>query len=458
MCNRNKSAGDLSGGSGDASSKFPEIDDDRTVARLGARRADGGSLEGGRGTPPSNTVPKSYNPVDVRVLRVGVDSLYVSFEGEISPSVNYDLLDCKYLAQSRDSAERAKAQWPIKGHIFEVSDKGQRGFAYVIEDNAYRICIRSGNSYSLPLAWVKISSEVLSHKGVEVAVDELLEIISEIGETNAYPNISRVDLYADFQTNVDLEMFTRKDWVTRAGSINSYSCYGRFSGWAVGMGGPIVMRLYDKTLELVRSHKTYLFEMWERGGLNPDIPVWRLEFQFNRQVLSQLGISSYESMLRSYGGMWGYASQTWLKLTESQIDDTNRARWPIHPLWERLADIKWRLDDYPLTRNYSNARVPSVDKLLRLHMSLLTSFMAVKRISEYTEGIKAFIDKCEELHRQRCREYLEVGFEEWVAIEVSSKGRKFNTLLNIPSPEEEITLSDEEARVAIAYHQASRGE
>ena len=418
----------------------------------------------GLDTPPSNTVSNSYgNGHQAKILLIGVDSLYLSYCGELGSDVAFALLEKKLLAQSRLPSEQAMAQWPVGSHLFEVSDKGQRvkgqgGFAFILEDNAFRICLSSSESRSLPMAYVKVSSEYLAHEGPEVAEQKLTEVIATFGEAERYPTVSRLDLFVDFQADIDFEAFPRKAWVTRAGSINRYSVRHEFSGWTVGAGGPISCRLYNKTLELLKSHKTYFLPLWQRSGMNPDQPVWRLEFQVMREVVQQLGVHSFESLKRNLGGIWAYATQTWLRLAIPQEDDSNRARWPTHPIWQRFENVRWRLDDVPLTRKFTAARVPSQDRLMRFYMSLLTSFMAVHKLKSYAEGAERLQAACAAFHATRCQDKLKLTFEEWVAQEVSIKGRRFNTLRNIPSLKEDSERSDKVDAHAVAYYKATKGE
>lgn len=415
-------------------------------------------------TQPSNTVSNSYGNGDqAKILLIGVDSLYLSYCGELGSDVAFALMEKKLLAQSRLPSEQAQAQWPVNSHIFEVSDKGQRikgqgGFAHILEDNAFRICLSSSESRALPMAYVKVSSEYLALNGPEAAEEELTAIIATLGEAEQFPSVSRVDLFIDFQADIDFEAFPRKAWVTRAGSINRYSVRHEFSGWTIGAGGPISCRLYNKSLELLKSHKTYFLALWQRFGMNSDQPVWRLEFQVMREVVQQLGIHSFESLMRNLGGIWAYATQTWLRLAIPQEDDSNRARWPTHPIWQRFEDVRWRLDDVPLSRKFAAARVPSQERLIRFYMSLLTSFMAVHKIRGYAEGAQRFQDACVAFHTARCRDKLDISFEDWVAQEVSVKGRRFNTLLNIPSLKEDSERPEEVDAHAVAYFKASRGE
>ncbi len=430
---------------------------------------------GGSDVNPSNTTSDSYggdnqrgeeeegekqSPDRPKILRLGMDSLYLSFRGEILPAVEQELGDKKLLAQSRRKEDQALAQYPVKGHLFEVRRSGERLFPHVLEDGAYRISLASGDSRKLPFAYVKVSSDLLAHKGPEAALDELMVILDELaGQYERFPTISRVDLFADFQTSFHLGKLDREAWVTRADGVDSYSRKGRFSGWVVGVGGQISARLYDKTLEIAqKKHKPYLLDLWARAGRNPELPVWRLEFQLRREVLDQLGIRSFASLMQNQGGIWGYATQNWLRLAEPQKADSNRGRWPTHALWAALAEIRWRLDDVPLERKYSPARPPSEERLLRLFMAALTSFMAIHGLTNYQAGLKAFLGRCTVFHESRCEQKLNTTLEEWVELEARSKGRRFNSLRNVPDPEEESKTPDEVDANAIDYSKASRGE
>ncbi len=423
---------------------------------------------GGLDAQSSNTASKSYKDKEeqqecqVKILRMGIDSLYLSYYGEIDPEIDLELGLKKLLAQSRGAKDKSQAQWVVNGHIFEVSSRGQSaqgqgGFAYILQDNAFRICLSSSGSRSLPLAYVQVSSEYLAHVGPEAATQALTEVVATFGNAEEFPTVSRVDLYADFQANVDIETFGRKAWITRAGAFASYAVKGEFSGYTIGVGGPISSRLYDKTLEILKSHKTYLFELWRRAGMDPDRHVWRQEFQVTREILRQLHIPSFESLIRNQGGIWGYATQTWLRLCIPQEGDSNRARWQTHPLWERLANIQWQLVDVPLTRTFTPARVPSLDKLYRMRHSLLTSFMASQGMRDEAAGERAFREGARAFLTARC-EGFGISYEEWFGQDISVKAKKFNTQANIPSLEEDAETSDEVDADAIDYLRATRGE
>lgn len=434
-----------------------------------------GPAGGGGDAIPSNTASHSYGreaergkeeegegkgTTPIKILRKGIDSLYLSYQGEITDSVELALMTAKQHAQSRRREDLALAQHIVKDHIFEVKPGRQGLFPYILEDGSYRISLSSSHSRKLPFAYCKISSDLLAHKLPEVAEEELSEILLELaGAFELFPSVSRVDLFVDFQTTVDIGEIHREAWVTRAGGVDAYSRQGSFSGWVIGAGGPISARLYDKTLEIhQKKHKAYLLELYHLAGMNRDLPVWRLEFQLKRDVLEQLSVRSFASLLRHQGGVWQYATHEWLRLTEPLSGDGNRGRWPTHSLWRQLGEVHWRLDDVPLKRQYTPARVPSQDRLFRLFIALLTSFMAIHGITSYREGLLAFQSQCDGFHRQRCEEQLNTTLEDWVELEVRTKGRLYNSLRNVPSPSEEADHPDEETRYGIAYNSASRGE
>jgi hypothetical protein len=414
------------------------------------------------GVAPSNTTPDEYKEREdtgYKLLRVGVDSLYLSFYGTLLTAAQQELILSKHAAQSGDPAENAYAQWVIGKHVFEVSDKGRPGYAFILRDNAFQIALRSGDGNRLPVAYVQVSSEYLAHHRLEEAVKTICSIIGDLAETDEFPVISRIDLYADFQTSTDISAIPRDAWITQATGIDTYARRGKFTGWVFGAGGILSARLYDKTAEIEqKSGKTFFHELWKRSGWDGQSTVWRLELQFRREVLSQFKIWGFDQLKEKLGGLWLGVLDSWLRLVVPDPTDSNRARWPLHPLWVKLSEIRWRLDDVPLTRSYTPARVPALDKLYRTFTALLTSFMTVRGIKVYGEGVVALMESCREFHEGWCRDKLNISFEDWLAQKLALKARQFNTRANKRTIREEASTSDEVEKNASAYYKQSRGE
>lgn len=123
-----------------------------------------------------------------------------------------------------------------------------------------------------------------------------------------------------------MESVGRHAWVTRARDLAQYCQDQVFTGWLIGAGGVMMARLYQKQIEIQKTGKSYLEPLWREAGWKGELPVWRLEFQFKREVLDQLGLSSLPSALGNLNGLWSYATTEWLKLTLPSETDQTRSR------------------------------------------------------------------------------------------------------------------------------------
>ncbi len=342
------------------------------------------------GAPPSNTAPYNCNWTDDFVfLRRGVDTLQLSYRGELTEEWRIRLDELKHLAQSDNRSEKTYAQADIAGRAFSVLPKGGYRFDYVLIDPWFRISLTDGKS-SMPLAFVQIKSEPLTMLGAEHVETQLLAVLSKMAVLDGAPNISRIDLCVDFSTRFDMETLDRDDWVTRAQSIWQHVEKNNFTGWSIGIKGNVSCRLYDKTAEIRVSNKDFFEPVWRDCGWNADTPVWRLEFQVKREVLRQLGISTFADIEKVCSGLWPYLSVDWLRLTIPSDSDSTRSRWPTHPLWEKLSAIEWSDFDSPsLRRVYLKGRI-SNESMLKYGSTGILGFMAIQGIDDFSEGCRAF--------------------------------------------------------------------
>jgi hypothetical protein len=190
----------------------------------GAGAADPGGISTEPGATPSNTAPdnskrnrnKEIAPF-FQPLRWGVDSLYLSYPGQLSEAVDADLRSLKKLAQERDDLA-AKAQYPLGAHIFEVKDKSSGLFPFTLEDNAFQIRLSAHHAKALPMAYVKVSSHYLSHKTPADAEAHLRSLLYPLGEVSA-PKVSRIDLFVDFASSVDMESWSRSAWSPKPAAL-----------------------------------------------------------------------------------------------------------------------------------------------------------------------------------------------------------------------------------------------
>lgn len=408
-----------------------------------------------KGAPPSNTAPYNSNEY-FKALRWGVDSLYLSYPGELSRESDARLKELKQFAQSNDPGEVGKAQLPLAGHIFEVKEKGASLFPYILEDGAFRIQL-SRPGHKAPMAYVKIAAKFLAHVGPVEAERQLYALLSELGEIKESANVSRIDLFLDFQSAFDMECWDSHAWVTRASSINAYAVSGQFSGWSVGLGGIISARLYNKLLEIIVSGKEWIVPLWQKAGWDGSGLVWRLEFEIKREVLTQKGLAKLYQVLEHLNGLWSYATTEWLRLTIPSDDDKTRSRWPIHPLWLLLSSVDWEGNGGPLGKRFSPTRSPSDDKLLQMAASIWFSY-AAKHGFDASDLKDAHDDLVAKLTEYLTRKAYDLGqpFDDYVAERIALKRRQYNTAINDPEQEAKRQAKELEDQ-ARAYRKASGG-
>lgn len=418
----------------------------------GAQRPAGSRARAEQGTPPSNTVPNNSNGEYFRPLRWGVDSLYLSYTGELLPEVVERLSVLKALAQSIEPGEQARAQYPLAGHIFEVKDKGASLFPYVLEDGAFRIQLSKGGK--LPMAYVKVSSTYLSHVTPAVAEQALYAVLQLLGTLLSPAQVSRIDLFVDFVWNGSMD-WPREAWVTRAVSIDNYSENGIFTGWVIGKGGVMLGRLYYKLLQATKIGADYLLTLWQQAGWQAGEDVWRQEFQIKRDALKQMGLSRLPEVIANLNGLWSYAMTEWLKLTIPNAADKTRSRWPIHPLWGYLSAVDWETEGGPLTRMFEPTRVPSDDRLYSLFLASLLGYSAKRGILDLHQGYEAMIADVVQFYMGKAYA-LGLSFDDYIAERLSIKTRLFNTLVNDSELIARIDAEILEAK-AEAYRKASKG-
>jgi hypothetical protein len=395
------------------------------------------------GAPLSNTAPANSisDGEGSFILRTGVDSLYLSYRGELHTARDYELSHLKSLAQSFRPDEQSQAVLELLGHRFEVKDKGQGRFPYVLDDNWFRVALSRPTATSMPLAYCQVGSELLTQAGAEKAAIALGLVVTELGEVEPPSTVSRVDLCVDFVTDVEFKSLDQASWVTRSDRQHLHFDKGRFSGLTFGLGGDISCRLYDKTLEIARSGKTWLYPLWTAAGWDGQRTVWRLEFQFRSGVLRDLGIRTVEALLEHQGGVWAYATRQWLRLTLPNAEDGTKARWPTHPLWDLLAAAPWGPGPHlPLSR-VRKSRIPSDERLFIHGLGPITSFMAREGLHDIDRAILHFKDQAKAFYRERETQRTQEGgwkkirtLQTYAREKAEMKARRYNTLVDSKRP------------------------
>jgi hypothetical protein len=353
-------------------------------------------------------------------------------------------------ARSVDEFDQAYAQISLYDHLFRASASGGKNYRYCLTDHAYRIQLKSKTAKRMPLAVCQIASHFITSVGVVQAVDQLRLILSFFGTPESGANVSRIDLFCDFVWPGDLGALTAEAWVTRAKRKSQFWVGGQPSGWVIGEGA-LMARLYDKTLEIKKSGKTYLLPLWLAQGWDGVAPVYRLEFQLRTDALRELSASKYPAVLGNLGGLWRYCMEKWLRLTVPNPGDDTRSRWGTHPLWDELRITAWEGAGEASRTPVVFGRLPASQKLYAAFLSALTSFMGARAEPDIERAVALLLAEAK-THYDELGELKGEGFEGQAKTRAAIKAADYG--VPFPGVTEEATRLQRKA-VSDAYRKAS---
>jgi len=387
------------------------------------------AVAGATGAPPSNTAPDNCNQGGgdrTRIVGAGVDSLYLSIPGTLRPGAQSLLERLKEQAQSPDPELRALAQYPGHDWIFQVSDKGARLFSYILTDSRFRIEL-ARPSATLPLAHVQVSSAALAAYGVAKCVEDLLLFLGDVAEVQGDPVVSRADLFVDVTTSCDLTRLEDEQWVTRAHSNARYALRGHRSGYVIGAGGDVSLRLYDKTLEILGGRRDHAKGQWRQRGWDGKSTVWRVEAQIRRNALQQFSVRSVGELIARVGELWQYVIEKWCRLSVPNPQDQTPSRWLTHPFWRAVGEAP---DFHSVTRVgrrvLRRAKAPSDWFMARALLADLTSYMATYKIFDTAWALEDFVEMIR-ITFKSLEENGGIPLSRYIAQKVALKTRAFGT-------------------------------
>lgn len=216
--------------------------------------------------------------------------------------------------------------------------------------------------YNNPSFFVSYRSDALWHKGAQTLHDDFEQWARGLQFNIPFPEgLSRIDFAFDFElAEID---FDEDCFVTMASKDGKHRKDRKVQTFRFGEGD-IVLRVYDKSAEIRESSgKTWLYELW--GGVSDN--VWRIEFQIRKEVLKRFSIRTFDDLFGGVGDVLGYLVHEHTTLRVRQ-DDTNRSRWPLHPLWVLLQEHVATFPAQGVTRE-----VKTDERLLEQMMRLAVS-------------------------------------------------------------------------------------
>jgi hypothetical protein len=184
--------------------------------------------------------------------------------------------------------------------------------------------------------------------------------------------LSRVDFAFDYLLPV--VDFTEDNVVSLSTKDAQYRENGALQTLTFGRGD-IVLRIYDKVAEIAQqSDKVWLFQLWGESE-----NVWRVEWQVRKDVLRRFALRTFDDLFEGQGDLLRYLASEHDSLRVPNAD-SNRSRWPLHPLWRDLINEIEEFNGEGVYRSI-DPQAALNERLLRMAISV---YGYLKRIAAIT--------------------------------------------------------------------------
>ena len=267
----------------------------------------------------------------MKLLLSGLDTVECAYYLRMGRNGNFDFAE---LRERREAHRESKSRDPLLielgGTEFMLSPNGTKsGYPFVISNQQYTIQFGEFND---PSFFVTYRSIALWHQGARALHDSFLRWAYALGfEPVRAEGLSRCDFAFDFHLpEVD---FDEDSFVTVTAKDSQHRKNGNVQTFTFGRD-EVVLRVYNKSAEIEEaSGKYWLHPMWQGHTEN----IWRVEWQVRKETLKRFGLRTFEDLFGGYGDVLRYlvAEHTSLRVKNGE---SNRSRWPVHPLWTLLAE------------------------------------------------------------------------------------------------------------------------
>lgn len=334
------------------------------------------------------TAPDDHPNHAPRLLLHGLDSLYACYYFDLASSkIDFDELE--YRKQLAKEREDTKAIIELGGERLQMKGSGAYPYRYVLVNKDFSLALAERMHPSLK---VQFFSEALWRDGALALHNRIMRWAKALGVTVLKPEqIIRADWAFDFE--LETIDFTEDHFVTRARKNSKWRDGQTVQTFSFGTGDT-VLRVYDKVAEIENaSSKAWFYDLW---GAKEN--VWRVEFQIRSERLKAGAIKTLADLEDSQGDILQQLALTPTTLRRPN-GDSNRARWPMHPLWIALCEGIEALPKLGLCRHYDPMN--SIEyRLIKNAQSLygnLKGLAALTAIRKPSQGVPTLDETLETL-------------------------------------------------------------
>lgn len=291
------------------------------------------------------------------VVHSGFDGLKFTLQTDIPPEFRAALADAKAQAIKTN----ADCVLDLPGLSLAVRRNGGSAFsAHTGEYGAEWYFLDPENRpANNPGVTVDLRAFLLATGGLDAAQDHFDTCINAFGirHTEAQLRVARVDFAVDilapwFEPNREALVVppgTHISEYTEPDTSETHSIGARVSGLRAGAIANRQLAIYDKRAEVIAKGKMGWLKIWndhlDKSGLPPldlkdrdQSQVWRFELRMgSKQLRNRWEMRSWSDLRAVIGDAFTDFTQR-IRYT-APTQDSNRARWPAHELWDVVETV-----------------------------------------------------------------------------------------------------------------------
>ncbi|MBU6482196.1 MAG: hypothetical protein KGS09_16825 [Nitrospirae bacterium] len=319
----------------------------------------------------------STDDAPYKLLLHGIDTLQCAYY--LSPPATKHLNFTK-LAVIKEQLRMDKSREPravtLGGMEFFLQPYGSSsGYPFVLTNEDFKIELGEFNN---PSCFVTFRSQALWGQSGSALHDKFLNWAIVIGcEVQQPETLSRVDFCFDYslaERDFDVDSF-----VSLSNKDSQHREHGAIQTFTFGKGD-VVLRVYDKVAEIKQqSAKVWFYALWGQ-----EEHVWRIEWQVRKPLLRSCGIRTFADLQEHQGRLLWFLVEHHDTL-RSRTEDSNRSRWPLHPLWVNLQQRITELHTLE-TKQVEGKELVLDERLIRLTISIYGYLKRMAALSCVKQG------------------------------------------------------------------------
>lgn len=342
-----------------------------------------------------NTLPNDPRPVSrgskLHSAFIGLDSLYL-----VGEYPHRDVYDIWAEAINHDLDHlRLRREIPHGDCVIRVGGLGYKlsvweGDARLfltdyVEDTLIGTAREGqGAGFMLQLGpkWLRRYESLENIEAFKIAIYAQLAFFGVMKPQNYRMRLNRIDIALDI-VNLPLDTINptefSQNWVGYANRGTYYESHSRFEGLARGTsGGAIRFKIYDKVTE---SLKNKSLDFWTSVWEFDEPPETILRFEWTIKAY-QAGFNQmkYLDELTTEGlyAALNYASSKWGRWCEPDPNNSNKARWALHPIWVEVQRLiqEWNGQFTSLLKRDYEVKPDITDGYIKGLVGWLTGFQA----------------------------------------------------------------------------------